>query len=333
MTSRVRSAGSAVEQRKFKVQVGQHSGMPPWQTAQVNPFAHIRECSRPHSCCVSAHSLHFGQWCGALPVFYLHNSTMPRSLSSVCGSVTFSSERQRDFERYGATRVGTHAPAATACAAAAQGRDSAYLRFKSRLLNTLELTVPQAAPGILVNGSRWLDVGAGSGEIADYLTRKYGVRITAYDVAPPVQNKWATDRRGALGAAQRLGFPVAVFDGQRLPAEESRSADVVLFNMVLHHAANSTPALLREAARVSQRWIVVLEDCDVTGDASDTVAKATLGRHRGHEPTGIFRTTAAWVALLRDSTGFALRDWGRILMQSKHQMDYQRFFVAERVEG
>ena len=185
--------------------------MAPWQTAQVNPFAHIRECSRPHSCCLSAHSLHFGQWCGVLPVFYLHNSTIPRSLSSMCGSMTFSSKGQRDFERYGAIRVGTHAPAAIACSAAAQGRDSAYLRFKSRLLNTLELTVPQTAPGILINGSRWLDVGAGSGEIANYLSHKYGVRITVYDVAPPASNKWATDRRGALGAAQRLGFPVTVF--------------------------------------------------------------------------------------------------------------------------
>ena len=100
--------------------------------------------------------------------------------------------------------------------------------------------------------------------------------------------------------------------------------------MVLHHAASSTPSLLREAARIARRWIVLLEDCDVTGTADYKIATATMKRLHAHDPKGIFRTVPAWIALLNDCPGFALRDWGRIRSLSKHQIDYQRFFLAER---
>ena len=59
------------------------------------------------------------------------------------------------------------------------GRSTAFLRFKKHILDTLELGVSMTVPSWLRNGSRILDVGAGSGEIDRYLVTKFGVRIKA----------------------------------------------------------------------------------------------------------------------------------------------------------
>ena len=43
-------------------------------------------------------------------------------------------------------------------------------------------------------GQQILDVGAGSGEVAEYLENKYGVQITAIDVLPPSKNYYGTPK-------------------------------------------------------------------------------------------------------------------------------------------
>ena len=52
---------------------------------------------------------------------------------------------------------------------------------------------------------------------------------------------------------------VAIFDGEKLPGSHW---DIVLFVTSLHHAGSRAPTLLREAARVSSRWIIVIEAVD-----------------------------------------------------------------------
>ena len=69
-----------------------------------------------------------------------------------------------------------------------------------------------------------------------------------YGVTAPEENHWATN------SGQRASFA-----GAHIP-EAADSADVVMFNMVLHHAAGNTASLLSEAARVTRRWVLLLED-------------------------------------------------------------------------
>merc|ERR1712046_193475 len=108
-----------------------------------------------------------------------------------------------------------------------------------------------------------LDVGAGGGEIDAYFQKKYCVNITAIDVAPPEKNRWAKGDQGT----GILGFPIHVFDGKWLNYENG-SYDIVLFNMVLHHAAKTAPQLLQEAVRVSKMWVVLLEDVSLMDTSS-----------------------------------------------------------------
>lgn len=124
--------------------------------------------------------------------------------------------------------------------------------IKAHVLDTLEDLARPALPTLLTRGTTILDVGAGGGAIGGYLTRKYGVSVTAYDVVAPAQNVFSCPAASQLHRCSRQ--PVHVFDGATLPVAD-RSFDAVLFNSVLHHAAHNASGLLREAARVSSRWV------------------------------------------------------------------------------
>ena len=85
-----------------------------------------------------------------------------------------------------------------------------------------------------------LDVGCGDGLIdSAILARRAKLSIEGADLFP---------RPEAL-------IPVRAFDGQNLPYPD-RSFDVVIFIDVLHHAADAV-ALLREAARVARRSVLI----------------------------------------------------------------------------
>lgn len=98
----------------------------------------------------------------------------------------------------------------------------------------------EALSSMVPDGSRVLDVGCGDGQIsAQVAARRHNVSIVGIDVL--------------LRPEQSI--PVTLFDGTTIPFEDD-SFDVVMFVDVLHHAEDPT-ALLAEAARVSQKYLLL----------------------------------------------------------------------------
>jgi ubiquinone/menaquinone biosynthesis C-methylase UbiE len=93
---------------------------------------------------------------------------------------------------------------------------------------------------LVVDGWRVLDVGCGDGQISAQIEGSHkNVSVTGIDV---------------LLRPERH-IPVRQFDGKAIPFPDE-SFDAVMFVDVLHHAEEPT-ALLREAARVSKRYVLV----------------------------------------------------------------------------
>ena len=213
---------------------------------------------------------------------------------------------------------------------------------KAHVLDALEITLPQMLPNVWRKGNTFLDVGSGGGETAGFLSHKYGVDITAYDVVLPERNKWV------MRATRR--HPVRVFNGRTLPNVADRSHDVVIFNSVLHHAAHNAPELIREAARIARHAIVLNEDINVSPELNPS-AKFVRSRNKFHDRQGIFRTHPMWVAMLENDTGFAVTSVRAVhaysvpnltayfqlhhIFGDRHPLDlsgptFQRLFVAQR---
>ncbi|CAE7323668.1 unnamed protein product [Symbiodinium pilosum] len=118
---------------------------------------------------------------------------------------------------------------------------------------------------------RIVDIGAGHGRTAAWLTQAWDFEVTAVDVVRP----------------QSPEFNVELFDGRTLPLPD-KSRDCALFSFVLHHCRHFElqRALLMEAARVSKSWVVICEDTP-----EETVHwKGT----RGHDHLGQFHPAAEW---------------------------------------
>jgi SAM-dependent methyltransferase len=93
-------------------------------------------------------------------------------------------------------------------------------------------------------GSRILDVGCGDGRL-DRLLQELREDLTLEGVDVLVRPDAA--------------IPVRAFDGTRLPCDD-RSFDVVMFVDVLHHTPDPV-LLLREAARVARRAVLIKDHC------------------------------------------------------------------------
>ena len=189
-------------------------------------------------------------------------------------------------------------------ARAASGRTTKFLKsVKRHILDGLEVQAPALAGfdeprALWSNGTSVLDVGAGSGEIPLYLQRKYGLLCRGVDVVKPSENRFFANSSSNGKGKEYL--PIELFDGSSLPNAD-KSFDIVMFVSVLHHAANATVALLREAARVARRYIIVLEDLHLT--ESHAHHQAIVRRNVAHEPNGIFRTLEEWLHLFLVTPG------------------------------
>lgn len=119
------------------------------------------------------------------------------------------------------------------------------MRWTDRLHNALvverrERVLSGHIAPLIPRRSWLLDIGAGSARIAAWLTQlRQDIHITCIDVLVRPQT----------------ALPVLPFDGTRLPFRDS-AFDCVLLVDVVHHAAEPQ-SLLREAARVASRCIVL----------------------------------------------------------------------------
>lgn len=113
-------------------------------------------------------------------------------------------------------------------------------RYTLRLLQDLALLVPEGK-------CRLLDIGAGSGLVAEAISRFFpGKTVTAIDVVDRFLPSLAIER--------------ATFDGRRLPFEQG-SFDCALFSNVLHHVPREGRApLVAESLRVTGGACVLIKD-------------------------------------------------------------------------
>ncbi len=141
-----------------------------------------------------------------------------------------------------------------------------------------------------------LDVGCGSGAL--------GVRLQADH---PQRN---LDVRG-LEKMPREGaqIPVIGYDGSRFPFDDA-TVDVVILADVLHHEA-SPMDLLREAARVSRRYVLV-KDHQVNGPLDHVrVSLLDYAANVGYGVPCLFRypSIAMWRTVVAAIDGFKVADW------------------------
>merc|ERR1719401_681091 len=108
--------------------------------------------------------------------------------------------------------------------------------------------------------------------MSHWLSQAWGYEAIAYDIVLPAHPE----------------YDVQLFDGRRLPLED-KSVDCAMFSFVLHHCRHFEiqRALLREAARVARRWILIAEDTPIT----EKHWKAT----RGHDSQGTFQSLESWL--------------------------------------
>lgn len=117
-----------------------------------------------------------------------------------------------------------------------------------------------------------LDVGGGNGQLHQNLRDEWPADSFTYDCIDV----------HASGRCKQ-------YNGQSLPYEDN-SKDLVVFKYVLHHAADNTLGLLREASRVSNGLVVVCEDLK-----GETEAEAK--RNEVHDWHGTFRGASEWEQL------------------------------------
>ena len=123
-------------------------------------------------------------------------------------------------------------------------------RVLTRRVNVLARHLAEVAPA----NAEILDVGCGDGQVARLLIeRRSDLKISGVDVL----------------LREKTAIPVSLFDGTTLPLAGA-SVDGVMFVDVLHHTDDPL-ILLREAVRVSRRWIMIK---DHTGEG--LAARLTL---------------------------------------------------------
>lgn len=116
------------------------------------------------------------------------------------------------------------------------GRLLKFIWWKPRAIRTTKHILPH-----IPDGARVLDIGAGSGLIAQELAERKDVKITLIDVID-----WNTSK-----------FPITIFDGRRIPFGD-KQFDVALLVDVVHHSEDEE-LLVKEALRVAGK-VVVLEE-------------------------------------------------------------------------
>lgn len=138
---------------------------------------------------------------------------------------------------------------------------------------------PHLAPGMTV-----LDVGSGTGRLSRWLAARTGIRPTLADVVD-------FDNRV-------LDFPYVLLEDPLTLPFPDRAFDAVIMLFVLHHIEewDDQERLVREAARVGSRHLLVIEDTPTSRvDRAMNVAWDWLLNLRHGVPRPFtFRTVRGW---------------------------------------
>lgn len=159
----------------------------------------------------------------------------------------------------------------------AAGLDNPGYRF-ARDLPFFEYMSARSAE---LKGCSWLDVGAGTGCVDLYLADM--LQPTSFDLCD-------------VDITAKTAAPVRQIDGTRLDYPD-KGYDLVFFTYVLHHAADSTIQLLRDAKRIARTNVIVLEDPKETADDYRWAYR--------HDRRGTFRGHREWLSLF-ELLGFSL---------------------------
>ena len=141
-----------------------------------------------------------------------------------------------------------------------------------------------AAPFLPPNAAV-LDVGCGEGYVGAELVER-GANVVLADI---------------VDFRRCPALPFHLYDGRHLPFAAG-TFDMVMLNFVLHHVPNDDKAaLLGEAARVSRRWLFILED--TPRNAFDRLMSDRHGRRFrakiGSSAAFGFLTSGEWEWLFR----------------------------------
>jgi ubiquinone/menaquinone biosynthesis C-methylase UbiE len=134
-----------------------------------------------------------------------------------------------------------------------------------------------------------LDLGSGTGRLSRWLAARTEVRPTLADV---------------VEFANRVDdFPYVRLDDARSTPFEDRSFDAVLMLFVLHHVPrwDDQEALLREAARLTRRRLIVVEDTPMSraDRVFNTAWDWALNLRHGVPKPFSFRTVEGWRRVFR----------------------------------
>jgi hypothetical protein len=175
-----------------------------------------------------------------------------------------------------------------------------YVNMKLHILDAFENRMNVTA--LWSEERSLLDIGGANGYLGAYLSARHGLEVVVYDIP------FSTECKTFLNSIFKVNF----FFGD-IP-ERACSYDAVSFMNVLHHAANHTETLLKQASKIARRWILLTEDIDVGSN------HAAL---RKHDPNGIFRSDAEWKDVFaRYAPRFTLRSSGYIAGR-KHGHGYK----------
>lgn len=111
-----------------------------------------------------------------------------------------------------------------------------------------------------------------------------------------------------------------LFDGKLLPFVED-DFDAIIMGYMLHHAADTSLQLLKQAKHISSKHILVFEDL-----TSIHYPQSWLNRNHSHQPGGMFRSDNEW-RLIFELFGFMLHR--SIRLKRKDDLDentYRAFY-------
>jgi SAM-dependent methyltransferase len=180
-----------------------------------------------------------------------------------------------------------------------RGEDLLHAMMQWRAARKAERVRPALIPliGDLSRAPRVLDLGAGEGYVGEQLKRTIGAEVHLADVVD----------------LNRTALPHVVYDGRHLPFDDDAFHVTVLY-FVLHHCEDPR-AVLKEALRVSQRGVVVVESTYSKNWQRRVLRMLDIGANRLRsggrmslqEAHLAFRHPDEWCTLIREVGGTVRR--------------------------